>query len=170
MSMHLAHSETEVWCLRDNGQGTKGLTYEYFFTMPPLACLLPGPRIDMTAPPSHREGWRIIVTDNKPAMVCTLTETLRAAGQCVFAAYDGEAALELFIQLPRIDLLITNTYLGTVHGPELVRRVREIRPDMPILHVMQTGDPDGDMPPDVPTLRAPFTPNQLLLKMGSLLA
>jgi hypothetical protein len=51
-----------------------------------------------------------------------------------------------------------------------VRRVREIRPDLPILHVMQAGDPDSDMPRDVPTLREPFTPNQLLLKVGSLLA
>jgi CheY-like chemotaxis protein len=122
--------------------------------------------------PAHgpTKGWRIIVTDNKPAMVCTLTETLRDAGQCVFAAYDGEAALELFIQLPDIDLLITNTDLGTVQGPELVRRLREIRPDLPILHVLHSGSPDSDMPPDVPTLREPFTPNQLLLKVGSLLA
>jgi CheY-like chemotaxis protein len=104
----------------------------------------------MPAPPSHRDGWRIIVTDNKPAMVCTLTTTLRSAGHCVFAAYDGVAALELFVQLPGIDLLITNTYLGIVQGPELVRRVRKIRPDLPILHVMQVGDPDSDMPPDVP--------------------
>jgi CheY-like chemotaxis protein len=124
----------------------------------------------MTAPSSPREGWRIIVADNKAAMVCTLTATLRAAGQCVFAAYDGEAALELFVQLADIDLLITNTHLGNVHGPELVRRVREIRPDLPILHVLQAGDPDSDMPPDVPTLREPFTSNQLLLKVGSLLA
>lgn len=124
----------------------------------------------MTAPSSHRDGWRIIVTDTEPAMVCTLTATLRAAGHCVFAAYDGEAALELFVQLPGIDLLITNTYLGSAHGPELVRRVREIRPDLPILHVLQAGDPDSDMPPDVPTVREPFTPNQLLLKVGSLLA
>jgi CheY-like chemotaxis protein len=124
----------------------------------------------MTVPPSHRDGWRIIVTDNKPARVCALTATLRAAGHCVFAAYDGEAALELFVQLPDIDLLITNTQLGTVHGPELVRQVRKIRPDLPILHVMQAGDPDSDMPSDVPSLREPFTPNQLLLKVGSLLA
>jgi two-component system cell cycle sensor histidine kinase/response regulator CckA len=123
----------------------------------------------MRAPSSPRVGWRIIVTDNKPAMVCALTETLRAAGNCVFAAYDGEAALELFVQLPVIDLLITNTHLGTVHGPELVRQVRNIRPDLPILHVLQAGDADSDMPPDVDTLREPFTPNELLLKVGSLL-
>ena len=124
----------------------------------------------MAVPPRPRDGWRIIVTDTKPAMIRTLTATLRAAGQCVFAASDGEAALELFVQLPDIDLLITNTQLGAVHGPELVRRVRMIRPDLPILHVLRAGDPDSDMPLDVLTLREPFTPNQLLLKVGSLLA
>jgi CheY-like chemotaxis protein len=82
------------------------------------------------------KGWRIIVTDDNTSKLTTLTETLRSAGHCVFAAYDGLAALELVVLLPDIDLLITNTRLGVVDGPELMRRTREMRPDMPILHVI----------------------------------
>jgi CheY-like chemotaxis protein len=88
----------------------------------------------------------------------------------VFAAYDGQSALELVVQIPDIDLLITNTRLGALDGPELMRRVRDLRADMPILHVVHGNDPDGGTPPGVPTLREPFTPNQLLLVVGSLLA
>jgi CheY-like chemotaxis protein len=88
----------------------------------------------------------------------------------VFAAYDGQSALELVVQLPDIDLLITNTRLGVVDGPELMRRTRQRRPDMPILHVIHGSEADSDAPPGVVTLHEPFTPNQLLLVVGSLLA
>ena len=97
-------------------------------------------------------------------------QTLRDAGHCVFAAYDGLSALELVVQLPDIDLLITNTRLGAVDGPKLMRQTRTLRPDMAILHVVHHGDPGDSTPPDVPTLREPFTPNDLLMVVGSLLA
>lgn len=124
----------------------------------------------MAVPPGPREGWRIIVTDDNPDKLFALTNTLREAGHCVFAAYDGESALELVAQLPRIDLLITNTRLGFVDGPELMRRTRELRPGMPILHVVHRGTSEEAGPPDVLTLREPFTPIQLLTAVGSLLA
>jgi CheY-like chemotaxis protein len=120
--------------------------------------------------PDLTDGWRIIVTDDNTSKLTALTETLRNAGHCVFAAYDGQSALELVVQLPNIDLLVTNTRLGIVDGPELMRRARDLRPDLPILHVIHNGDSDGGTPPGVPSLREPFTPNQLLTVIGSLLA
>lgn len=124
----------------------------------------------MLAPPGHRDGWRIIVTDDSPHKLYAVTQTLRDAGHCVFAAYDGASALELVVQLPDIDLLITNTRLGIIDGAELMRHVRRLRPALPILHVSHEPTPTGITPPGVPTLNEPFTPNQLLLVVGSLLA
>ena len=54
-------------------------------------------------------GWRIIVTDDDTSKLFSVTQTLRDAGMCVFAAYDGQSALELVIELPFVDLLVTNT-------------------------------------------------------------
>ncbi len=124
----------------------------------------------MVSPPSRRDGWRIIVTDDSPDTLYALTQTLRDAGHCVFAAYDGQSALELVLQLPDIDLLITNTRLGIVDGATLMRETRQLRPDLPILHVAHEPAERGITPPGVPTLNEPFTPNQLLLVVGSLLA
>ena len=124
----------------------------------------------MSAPAGHRDGWRIIATDDNTSKLSSLVNTLRDAGHCVFAAYDGQSALELVHLLPDIDLLITNTRLGVVDGLELMRRTRELRPDLAILHVVHAGDAENRTPPDVPTLREPFTSNQLLLVVGSLLA
>ena|SRR5438477_12898326 len=123
--------------------------------------------------PAHHspsEGWRIVVTDDNPDKLYALTKTLRQAGHCVFAAYDGQSAMELVSLIPDLDLLITNTRLGLVDGPELMRYTRQLQPDLPILHVAHTGAEDGDTPPGVPTLREPFTPNQLLMTIGSLMA
>jgi CheY-like chemotaxis protein len=119
---------------------------------------------------SPSDGWRIIVTDDSPDKLYALTSTLREAGHCVFAAYDGRSALELVTLLPGIDLLITNTRLGILDGAELMRRTRELRPDLPILHVSHEPALPGITPPGVPTLNEPFTPNQLLKIAESLLA
>jgi CheY-like chemotaxis protein len=124
----------------------------------------------MSAPAGHRDGWRIIATDDNTTKLSTIVQTLRDAGHCLFGAYDGQSALELITLLPDIDLLITNTRLGAVDGLELMRRTRELRPDMPILHVVHSGEPPNPVPHDVLTVQEPLTPNQLLLVVGSLLA
>ena len=116
----------------------------------------------MATPPSDRKCWRIIATDDNTSKLSALTETLRAAGHCVFAAYDGQSALELVNLLPDVDLLVTDTRLGAVDGPELMQRVRVMHPGLPILHVIHGSDSDGGTPPGVPTLREPFSADQLL--------
>ena len=123
----------------------------------------------MSAPHGPRDAWRIVVTDDDPNKLYHLTKPLRDAGHCVFAAYDGESALELVVLLQNIDLLITNTRLAIVDGATLMRETRRLRPDLPILHVTHER-PEADItPPGVPILNEPFTPNQLLLAIGSLL-
>jgi CheY-like chemotaxis protein len=68
--------------------------------------------------PAHgsREGRRIIVTDDTPISSSPLPTPSARPGHCVFAAYNGAAALELVTQLPFIDLLVTNTRLGIIDG------------------------------------------------------
>jgi CheY-like chemotaxis protein len=124
----------------------------------------------MSAPhDGKRNAWHIIVTDDNPTKLYHLTKPLRDAGHCVFAAYDGAAALELVVQLPHVDLLITNTRLGIVDGAMLMRETRRLRPNLPILHVTHE-PPEADVtPPGVPILNEPFTPGQLLIAIGNLL-
>jgi CheY-like chemotaxis protein len=89
---------------------------------------------------------------------------LRGAGYCVFQAYDGLAAYELALSLRTIDLLVTNTKMPGLNGPELIRQVRHALPELPILYINNhdhaAGTPDG-LPADLPTLAEPFTADQL---------
>jgi DNA-binding response OmpR family regulator len=121
----------------------------------------------MTQPRSGHAAWRVVVTDDDPKLLAFLVTTLREAGHCVFAAYDGDSACELALQMPNVTLLVTNTRLGTISARELIRRVRAAKPDLPILHVGEPlSDPDGLLR-DVPSLREPFSPAQLFAAAGA---
>jgi CheY-like chemotaxis protein len=101
-----------------------------------------------------------------------MVETLRSADHCVFQAYDGMAALELTLALQRVDLLITNTRMPGLQGPELIHEVRQRRPSVQILYVKNLQPPDEipmKMPPNVPILAEPFTAEQLLAAVRRLL-
>ncbi|MEO6055911.1 MAG: response regulator [Gemmatimonadales bacterium] len=112
--------------------------------------------------------WRIVVTDDDPELMSFLVGTLTEAGHCVFAAYDGDSACELALLIPNLDLLVTNTRLGTVSGRDLIRAVRKRYPRLPILHIGEPlADPDGLLR-DVPSLGEPFTADQLLAEADKL--
>jgi DNA-binding response OmpR family regulator len=121
-----------------------------------------------TATPRRHRPWRIIVTDDNPELLAQIVTTLRDAGHCVFSAYDGDSACELALLIPDLQLLITNTRLGTQLARDLIRRVRQEKPELPILHIGESVlDPD-DLLHDVPSLREPFTPDQLLAAVMAL--
>jgi hypothetical protein len=71
------------------------------------------------------------------------------------------------VELPRISLLVLNTYGTGVEVGGLIRRVRIAKPGMPVLHIGFT-IPEG-LPADVPTLAETFTPEQLLLAVSALM-
>jgi CheY-like chemotaxis protein len=101
-----------------------------------------------------------------------MVRTLRSADHCVFQAYDGQAAFELTLGLRNIDLLITNTRMPGMNGPELIRYVREELPTLPILYIQnqeQAPEVPAGLPGDVPVLREPFTAEQLLAAVRPLL-
>ena len=117
-------------------------------------------------------GAHIVCADRNPELLDMIVRTLREDDHCVFQAYDGLAALELCLHLRRIDLLITNTSMPGLNGPQLIRRVREELPTLAILYVKNLDSPDvipDSLPPDVPTLREPFTPEQLRATVRPLL-
>jgi DNA-binding response OmpR family regulator len=121
----------------------------------------------MSPRPPYR---RIVAADDDPMLLALVVTTLRDAGHCVFAAYNAESACELALELNDVDLLITNTRLGTVSARELVRAVRQKKPDLPILHLGEPlPNPDGLLD-DVPNVPEPFTAETLLAAVQQLLA
>lgn len=127
----------------------------------------------MTPSRGPHRGPYIIIADEDPRLLDLMVRTLRDAGCCVFQAYNGRAAYDLSLHLKIVDLLITNTRMPGLQGPELIRYVRERLPALPILYVRNQGQPatpPDDLPADVPTLAEPFNGKQLLDAVRQLLA
>jgi len=117
-------------------------------------------------PVPSSEGRRIVICDYN-ALLQSVTGLLRMSGYCVFQAHDGRAAQELCIELPEISLLILNTYGTGIDVGDLIRGARAGKPGLPVLHI--GSDIPATLPADVPTLREPFTPEDLLLAVHALM-
>ena len=86
---------------------------------------------------------------------------------CVFQAHDGLAAEELCGRMPKIALLVLNTYGTGIDVGGLVQRVRLASPEIQVLHIGST-IPDG-LPDDVLTISEVFTPEFLLNTVSTLI-
>jgi len=79
---------------------------------------------------------RVLVIDDEEALVTLATETLTALG-CSAAGYTSSAkALEAFLAHPeQFDAVITDESMPGMSGAELIRKMRALRPTLPILLV-----------------------------------
>jgi DNA-binding response OmpR family regulator len=84
---------------------------------------------------------RILVVEDEPVLREGLTDLLRGAGHTVEAVADGEAALERGSE-PSIQLVLLDLMLPRLDGVEVCRRIRELRPDVPILMLTALGSED----------------------------
>ena len=123
----------------------------------------------MHPPSTKSHGLRIVVTDDNPVVLATLVQMLVKEGHAVFAAYDGQSACELAEYIPDVDLVISNTRMCNVKIPDLIVQVRAAKPWLAILHI---GDPLPSTGPlaNVPSLREPFSSEELVAAISSLIA
>jgi CheY-like chemotaxis protein len=103
---------------------------------------------------------RILVVDDEPMVRALIARALTDAGYEVVAVANGRAALDAARGAEvGFDLIVTNSYMPGLTGAQLVNRVRQDFPDLPILHVDDIGRRArvGDLPSDVPTIYKPFS-------------
>jgi DNA-binding response OmpR family regulator len=106
---------------------------------------------------------RILVVDDEPTIRALLVRALEEAGYQVVAATDGLAGLKAAKSAGVVyDLVITNSYMPQMSGEELIRRLRAMFPEQPILHLDDLSHPVGRNVETVPTLYKPFSIDALL--------
>jgi len=114
----------------------------------------------------------LVVEDNED--VRELAETmLGAAGYTVVSASSGERALELLDGGKKIDLLFTDVIMpGGMNGLQLAERVRERRPETPILittgYMEELPSPTGRTQP-LDVLSKPYRQEELLSRVRAIL-
>ncbi len=106
---------------------------------------------------------RVLVVDDEPAIRDLLVRALGMAGYDVVAVADGEAGLVAArnAELP-YDLVVTNSYMPSLSGEELIGQLRNLYPGLPILHLQDLAHPIGPNASSVPTLYQPFSIDALL--------
>jgi CheY-like chemotaxis protein len=121
-----------------------------------------------------RSGPTILVAEDEPAVRALVEHVLSAAGYRVITAVDGREALELAADLSSLDLLLTDVMMPRLNGPDLADQLRERWPEQPILFMSGfTADVLGQRrvhSPEIGLLLKPFTPSELVERVGEVLA
>ncbi len=83
-------------------------------------------------------GFRILIIDDEPTLRESLEFALAASGYEVFAARTGEEGLEL-LSTANPDLILLDHWLPGINGDQVLSKVKEIRPDLPVIIMTAQG-------------------------------
>ena len=121
------------------------------------------PVVTPAATPAARGGETLLFVEDDE-LIRSLTQRLLAdEGYRVLVARDGVEALELAdLHLDEIAMVLTDAVMPRLGGIALARRLRERRPDLPVL-LMSGYAPDAQVTAsDLPRLDKPYAPEVLL--------
>jgi CheY-like chemotaxis protein len=140
----------------------KGATFTIRLPTPVAATAPPAP----TLPSRGRGSERVLLAEDEDAVRALISTVLTERGYTVLEARDGLEALEIAGRFGgSLDILLTDVVMPQMTGVELAHRLRESDPSLPVLFVSgHMGDerPAAWSDPDVPLLRKPFTPHELV--------
>ena len=142
-----------------------GSVFRVFFPLATASSLAPG-----GAPALQR----ILVVDDMPEMLAIVSRILRGDGYAVIEARSDEEALWLALRDPGLDLVIADSLRPQAPGAELVAKLSETTPGLPVLS-MSSGvhagtDAEYLSRQGIAVIEKPFTASALLAKVRSLLA
>ena len=160
-------SDGYIWIYSELGLGT---TVKIYLPARMAAVEVEAPR---EGPP---RGGRetILVVEDEETVRRLARRALELEGYVVHEAEDGQAALELLGDATeRIDLVICDVVMPQMSGRELADRLARVQPGIPVLYMSGYTGHDvthrGLIPPDVPFIQKPFTPDGLGERVRELL-
>jgi two-component system cell cycle sensor histidine kinase/response regulator CckA len=156
-----------IWAYSEVAQGT---TFKVYL---PLETA-PTPETSEVSPPTRATGEIVLLVEDDAPVRHMTARALQELGYEVLQADGSHQALETVKRRERrIDLLITDVVLPGMDGPELARRVTELRPKLPVLFISGYTDEDivrrGLIEAGHPFLQKPFTPEALGVEVAELL-
>lgn len=97
---------------------------------------------------SNRERGRILLVDDEKSVLDVTRMILEHFGFSVIAAEGGAEALDRFGRhRAEIQIVILDLTMPDMEGAEVFRRIREVRPDVPIL--LSSGYTASSVPPEL---------------------
>jgi two-component system, cell cycle sensor histidine kinase and response regulator CckA len=116
----------------------------------------------------------VLVVEDEPAVRKLARRTLEAVGITVVEAESGRQAWELLqASSGPPELVLTDLVMPGMNGRELGEALARRWPGVPVLYTSAYPEPDmrlrGMLPEDAPFLQKPFTPDQVVERVNSLL-
>ncbi|MGE0442386.1 MAG: ATP-binding protein [Gemmatimonadales bacterium] len=115
-------------------------------------------------------GERVLLVEDDDIVRGLTGEILRRNGCTVIETSGGSEAIELFRGDPHgIDLVLSDVVMPEMSGPELGRRLAEIRPDVKLLFMSGYAEGavvrQGVLQPGTALIEKPFTPDALIRRI-----
>jgi CheY-like chemotaxis protein len=112
----------------------------------------------------------ILVVEDEPLVRDLAVRILRTAGFDVLTAADGPQGLDIVRAEPRrVDAVLLDVRLPTMSGPEILRELRGIRPDLAVVLSSGYGSPvlDGHAAGSgyLGFIDKPYRPSELIAKL-----
>jgi len=144
-------------------QENRGTTFRLYFPAQPVAA--PAQPSDGDTP-----ATAILVVDDEPSLLAGASRMLRLHGYTVYTAASGDQALTV-AQQHDIQLLLTDTIMPDITGPALARRISQMKPGIPVLHMSgYTANLLPGAENDLIFIQKPFTDQQLIEKVQNVLS
>ena len=116
--------------------------------------------------PPCSSGARVVVCYDDDQAARDVSTVLRAAGYCVYEAYDCLAAYEMGLTIPDVQVLIT-VLEPRQTVPRTFYYLLHQNPALSVLAVGHCAQVEKGSIPHLSTLDEPFTAEQLLLAVGA---
>ncbi len=87
----------------------------------------------------------LIIEVEQPEGISTRKLVLETERHNVLTAYTGDGGLDLMRRFPNVDVVVVHTEVDDLPFGEVVRQVKEIRPDVKVVALAPDGnrDPEG---------------------------
>jgi signal transduction histidine kinase/DNA-binding response OmpR family regulator len=112
---------------------------------------------------------RLLLVDDDAMVRSTTAQLLADLGYEVIQASSADQALDLIREPRAIDAAVTDFRMPGMNGMDLARRLRELRPDMPVLLITGYATSNEQQAIDIPQLAKPFRQAELAARVAQLL-
>ncbi|ODP38303.1 response regulator [Sphingomonas turrisvirgatae] len=117
-------------------ESPKGRGAVFTIYLPVHAAAEPAKLPAASAKPVQGDLWgsgTVLLVEDEAMVRAVAERALARQGYTVLSAENGEAALELLAKADKPDLLISDVVMPSMDGPTMVKHVRKLYPDLPIL-------------------------------------
>jgi PAS domain S-box-containing protein len=165
LSMVYGFAKQSGGAISIRSQVGKGTRVEIWLPRAPeISAAAPAGAPALAAPGLNSRSLAIILVDDHEGVRATTAAMLEDLGHRVVEAGDGRELLDrLPDHIDACDLLVTDYAMPVISGADIIRRVRELRPELPAIIITGYADAEsiGSRPDDVIVIPKPFTPEQI---------